>query len=41
MYGTDHSKVNISYRKTMRNCELQIQNDYDCLTIGYGRYILW
>ena len=29
--GTDHSKVSILYCKTMRNYELQTQNDYNCL----------
>ena len=31
--GTDHSKVNILYCNTMRNYELQTQNNYNCLTI--------
>ena len=31
--GTDHSKVNILYCNTIRNYELQTQNNYNCLTI--------
>ena len=43
-YGTDYSKVNILYCNTMRNYELQIQNDYNCLTFDtvatvYGCYL--
>ena len=43
-YGTGHSKVNILYCNTMRNYELQTQNDYNCLTIDsvatmYGYYL--
>ena len=42
--GTDHSKVNILYCITMHNYELQIQNNYNCLTINavatmYGYYL--
>ena len=42
--GTDHSKVNILYCNTMRNYELQTQNNYNCLTIDtvatmYGYYL--
>ena len=42
--GTDHSKVNILYCNTMHNYELQIQNNYNCLTIDavatmYGYYL--
>ena len=43
-YGTNHSKVNILYCNTMRNYELQTQNDYNCLTFDtvatvYGYYL--
>ena len=42
--GTDHSKINILHCNTMRNYELQTQNDYNCLTIDtvattYGYYL--